>query len=387
MTRGSGMQRPIRVIVGMVAGVLAAGLVLGACAKSGDPTAAATGPTTSATGPGAGTATTGTGGTGAGTGAGTTVPAKATGAAKPSAGCTTPGPMAVTPGAAADLTIDVDGTTHPYRAFVPAGLEPGKPVPLVLDLHGLTETRQEQAAVSGWETLAARERIIVLTPQGGGAVPNWSATPTPGNPDTEYLRTLIDTAANDLCVDTTRVYAGGISNGGLESSILACRLSDRIAAVGLVAGIVVPEGCTDSPSVPAIVFWGKRDCVLPFYGGLGPCLIGDRNGTVPSSKPAGDAEVPAVEDKVAAWAARNGCAPQPQVTRVGTHTEKLTYTGCTDGDAVELYVVDNGGHTWPGSKLAMVADKDPDAKNGITTDEIDATELMWEFYQRFQNPS
>lgn len=370
------MRRSVRA----VAGVLVAGLALGACAKSGEPATSAAGPTTSA-------ATTGstTGSTTAGGGAGTTLPAKATGPAKPSAGCTTPGTLAVTPGSAADLTIEVDGATHPYRAFVPAGLEPGKPVPLVLDLHGLTETRQEQAAVSGWETLAAQEQIIVLTPQGGGAVPNWSATATPGNPDTEYLRTLIDTATRELCVDTTRVYSGGISNGGLESSILACRLSDRIAAVGLVAGIVVPEGCTDSPPVPAIVFWGKRDCVLPFYGGLGPCLMGDRNGTVPSSKPAGQAEVPAVEDKVAAWATRNGCAPQPQVSSVGAHTELRTYTGCTNGDTVELYVVDNGGHTWPGSKLAQAADKDPDAKNGITTDEIDATRLMWQFFQRFQH--
>jgi polyhydroxybutyrate depolymerase len=95
--------------------------------------------------------------------------------------------------------------------------------------------------------------------------------------------------------------------------------------------------------------------------------------------------VPPVEDSVAAWAARNGCAAAPTVTQVSEHVEQRTFTGCRNGDEVVFYVISNGGHTWPGSKAAATVDKDPETK-GVTTMEIDATKLAWAFFQRFQNP-
>lgn len=368
--------------VAVIGAVLAVLLAAASCSNGAETTAS--GPVGSAA-PGTALAPATTNGSSPGPGSSAPAAAPSSVPAKPSAGCqgaTAPG---LTPGTAADLTIEVDGKSHPYRAYVPPESASGTPVPLVLDLHGLTQTRQSQAMVSGWEQLAQREHLVVLTPQGGDKVPNWSATPADDNPDTVWLEALIDKIGRDTCIDQTRVYAGGISNGGLESSILSCKLPDKLAAVGLVAGIVVPEQCKTAPPKPAIVFWGKRDCVLPFYGGLGPCLMGPKTATVPASRPPADiAGVPPVEDTVAAWAGRNGCAPAPAATRVAEHVEKITYTGCRQDAAVELYVISNGGHTWPGSKPAATRDKDPDAPNGITTMEVDATTLMWAFFQRFQ---
>jgi len=389
--RGSSRKRAFTGLASASACALALLLIVG-CSTAQDPTTASgpgatAQPTSSSSAPGTSgrSGTPGTSSTEAPPPA--SAPAKATGAAKPSPGCAAERPETITPGTVLDTTIVTGDKTHPYRLYVPASLTNGAPAPLVLDLHGLTQPRNSQAAVSGWEALSETERFIVLTPQGGEAVPNWSATVADDNPDTAYLRALIDKTQTDLCVDLTRVYVGGISNGGLESSIIGCKLVDKVAAVGLVAGIVVPEPCRSAPPMPVIVFWGKLDCVLPFYGGLGPCLGPRQPGvvrTAPSEPPVDNSGVPPVEASVKAWSQRNGCGEEPTTMKVSEHTEKITYDSCRNGAAVELYVVSNGGHTWPGSKLAASQDKDLNSPQGITTMEIDATALLWEFYQRFQ---
>jgi len=384
--------RPIRAPFALALAVL---LVSAACSKAPDATTTADGATaTTAPSPAAAGATAGSGPTTTAPGSPTSspggsptssAPAKATGAARPSAGCATPGTGTVTPGQGVDQQITTGTETNTYRIYVPPTLTPGTPVPLVLDLHGLGQPHASQALVSGWEQLADQEHLIVLTPQGGQTLPNWRSTTAADNPDTAYLRALIEQTQRDYCVDESRTYSNGISNGGLESSILSCKLSDKIAAVGLVSGIVVPDECKSVPK-PVIIFWGKRDCTLPYYGGLGYCLVGPKNGTIPTADAPASGEVPPVEQNVAAWAARNGCAATPTVTQVSEHVEKRTFTGCRDDDAVDFYVVANGGHTWPGSKAAATRDKDPDAPKGITTMEIDATKLIWAFFQQHQLP-
>lgn len=361
--------------------IVAVALTAAACSSTSS--------TTSADGASPSTAAT-TGSTGATGTTSTTAPPKATSAARPSPGCA----KATVPdgvGAAQHSTMTIDGADHPVRLFVPSSVtaSPSKPLPLVFDLHGLTEPADVQAGVSGWETIAERDGIIILTPQGGGQRPSWDATMN-DNADYTFLTQLLDKTENDLCVDVSRVYSGGISNGGLMSSILSCRMESRIAAVGLVSGIVVPEECKTARPVPAIIFWGMRDCVLPYYGGLGPCL--GMKGTVPST-PQNDANPPPVETNVGYWAGRDGCGPTPTVTKVGDHTELRTFTGCKAGTSVEFYVVSNGGHTWPGSSGAIIYEngkgqgKDQDESKGITTDEIKTTDLMWSFFQRYTVPA
>jgi len=373
-----------------IVSILVALLLASACSKAPDTTTAgANGATTTAAStPSSSTATGPSGSTPVGTSPPptTVAPAKATGAARPSAGCSAKLPEGLTPGTVLDAKITVAGTEHPYRLYVPKSLTPGTPVPLVMDLHGLNEPHQAQAAVSGWETKSETDHFVVVTPRGGTVIPTWNSTVSDDNPDTAYLRQLIEKTEAEVCIDESRAYVGGISNGGLESSIVGCKLADKVAAVGLVSGIVVPESCKGVRPMPAIIFWGKLDCVLPFYGGLGACLIGGEKGvpkTAPSA-PVRDGAVPPVEDAVAAWAARNGCDEKPTVTKVGEHSERRTFTGCKADAAIDFYVIANGGHTWPGSKAAAAREKDPNDPQGITTMEVDATALMWEFFQRFQ---
>jgi polyhydroxybutyrate depolymerase len=269
-----------------IVSILAALLLASACSKAPDTTTAGANGATTTAPTSSSTPTGSSGSTPAGTSAPTTTaaPAKATGAARPSAGCSAKLPDGLTPGKVLDAKITVAGTEHPYRLYVPASLTPGTPVPLVMDLHGLNEPHQAQAAVSGWETKSETDHFVVVTPRGGTVIPTWNSTVADDNPDTAYLRRLIEKTEAEVCIDESRAYVGGISNGGLESSIVGCKLADKVAAVGLVSGIVVPEPCTSVRPMPAIVFWGVLDCVLPFYGGLGACLVGGDIGLQPAQQ-------------------------------------------------------------------------------------------------------
>jgi polyhydroxybutyrate depolymerase len=340
-------------------------------------------------------------GTTAGGPPGSTAPAAATdvggppadGPARPSPGCAAPPPAGTAP-EVQQRTIDVDGTKRDYRLYVPAGLPEG-PVPLVLDIHGLGSNKDQEAAFSGWQAMADREHLVVAAPQGLNN--QWDIGMADGNPDVAFLRALVTSVQDERCIDVSRTYSNGISMGGLMSSVLACKAPDLVAAVGLVSGIEWRPACADAPARPAMVFWGRKDCVLPWYGGLGPCLLGATQPdgtprTVPGSAlpPAADAGFPPVEDVVGSWAAHNGCAPAPVSDRIAPHVERRTYGSCRDGADVYFYVVDDGGHTWPGSDVIRRAQAgragQDSTDRGVTTDEIDATGLMWPFFQRFQLP-
>lgn len=331
----------------------------------------------------------------------TTSVAPGGGAAAPSTGCGTDA-AAVDPGLTQE-SLDESGTARTYRRFVPAGYVEDAPAPLVVDLHGLTMTDDLEAALTGFEDLADDEGFVVVTPQGLGDIPFWNFIAA-GNAtdDVAFLGDLVDQVGEDLCIDTSRVYATGISNGGLMSSALACRLPDVFAAVAPVSGVTFGSGCEDGPPVSFQAIYGTADSVLPYDGGLGAAIRGFL-----SANPLGESAAspdeqqdqissiafPAVEDALAAWADRNGCAAEPDEERVSDEVVRRSWPDCDGGAEVVLYVVEGGGHTWPGTPLltdrAGAAQADTAAGGlasvgGMTTDDISATALAWEFFQRHQ---
>ncbi len=323
----------------------------------------------------------------------TAVPtAVSTAPARPSPGCQNamaaagPGPGAPTGTVLPDQKVTVDGVEHTYRLFVPPAVR-DKPTPVVLNLHGLTSNIEQQVAVSQFEPLAATERFFVVTPQGLGTPTKWAFDNTPQNADLPFFNALLDQIEAQLCVDMARVYSTGISNGGMMSTTLVCQMGDRIAAVGLVSGIREPDNCTppDLPK-PMIVFWGTKDVVLPFYGGVGPGLTGAKPMVAPTAPPADLQGFAPVEQVVGEWASHDGCNAEPTVFPSGVKVEERVFSGCTADVQVRFFVVADGGHDWPGSKLLIGLNKpdDPYATSlGNTTDQIDATALIWQFFRGY----
>jgi polyhydroxybutyrate depolymerase len=110
--------------------------------------------------------------------------------------------------------------------------------------------------------------------------------------------------------------------------------------------------------VPAIVFHGTDDPIVPFAGG------GDTGYA---------AGLPDIATWVAALADHNGCAAEPRALPASGVVSGVAYADCV-ADVV-FYTVAGGGHTWPGGEPL------PEWLTGTTTEDIDATRVMWEFFR------
>jgi polyhydroxybutyrate depolymerase len=274
-------------------------------------------------------------------------------------------PYLYTPAGTQVVTTRTDGQQREYLLYVPASYSPESPAPLVITIHGFSQWPGHQAWLSRWNQLAEEKGVIVAYPSGTGFPKRWAMGGSNGMtfdsaPDVAFLRRMIGEIASQYRIDATRIYVNGLSNGGGMTYILACELADHIAAVGVVAGgIIEPvEGCHPSRPVPVIAFHGSADKIVPYAGGKFPLA---------------PYPFPRIEDWAAGWGDRNGCAPAPMTATTGAvHSSR--YVDCAGGSEVILYTVDGAGHTWPGGEALPVFIA------GQTTQEIDATRLMWDFF-------
>jgi polyhydroxybutyrate depolymerase len=251
-----------------------------------------------------------------------------------------------------------------YLLYVPASYDPAAPTPLVLSLHGFASGPVNQMEVSQWNELADERGFIVAYPSGTGFPKRWNTSGEGGADDVAFLSDLIDALSEQYNVDPQRVYVNGLSNGGGMSNTLACLRPERIAAIGSVAGAYTEPagGCNPARPVPVIAFHGTDDRIVPYAGGAAG---GPQNFVFP-----------AVPDWAAAWAARNGCDATPETLPAQGEVSGVRYSGCTDGAEVVFYTVNGGGHNWPGGGRL------PEFIVGHTTQDINATATMWEFFEQ-----
>jgi polyhydroxybutyrate depolymerase len=216
--------------------------------------------------------------------------------------------------------------------------------------------------------------FVAVMPSGllDGPTPYWIAAAVEPNRDVTFLADLLDLLGDELCIDTGRVFSTGQSNGGQMSSLLACRLSDRVTAVAPVAGVEFAEECEGEP-VPVMAFHGDADPIVTYEGGgLNAATIANLHawkGDVPADVP----EHGGVDAALTNWAAHNGCDEEPVEEEISDEVVRRTWEGC-EAETV-LYVVRGGGHTWPGRPVPGFEDA-----MGPTTTDIDATALMFEFW-------
>ena len=255
------------------------------------------------------------------------------------------------------------GIERNYILHVPPGYDGARVTPVVLLISGLALNARIMLDYSALGTVANRETFVLVALTGSGDLRRWNYANVPGAADdVGFVRDLLARLDGELCTDTSRTFATGYSSGSAMSIRLACDMPDRITAIGLVEQLY--DGC--QPHVPLIVFHGLADQLVPFGGG-GENIPEEGGGTFPP-----------VRATVQSWAQALGCAPtSPAVTKPTQHIELTSYNGCRPGDgAVQLYVVNGGGHTWPGAHLFG----DPK----MTTQEIDASELIWQFFSGVQ---
>lgn len=264
--------------------------------------------------------------------------------------------------------IESSGQTRTYLLYVPESYRPDSPIPLVISLHGYAEWPAHEMQLSGWNKLADEFGFIVVYPSGTGFPKHWHDTgrAEPGEEtltDVRFISDLIDKLEQEYNIDPKRVYANGLSNGGGMSVLLACDLSDRIAAIGSVSGAyLIPEQeCRPSRPFPLIAFHGTADPIVPYHGGPSEVF---------------ELPFPDVPGWIGHWAADNGCSNIPQVLPPSGSVDGIVYGNCEQDASVIFYTINGGGHAWPGSAPL------PEWLVGKTTQDLDATRVMWGFFER-----
>ena len=262
-------------------------------------------------------------------------------------------------------SIVSSGVEREYLLYVPRSYDRTRPTPLVISMHGAAMWPAIQMETSQWNRVADEHGFIAVYPSGvSGRGPRiWEAGGGPGQGrDVRFISELIDTLAAHYNIDPARVYANGLSNGGGIAFVLSCTLSDRIAAVGVVApALFMPwSACADRRAVPMIAFHGTADRQIPYDGG--------------TSWVARDT-FPSIPAWTANWARRNRCALSPIDSAVAPDVTLRSYADCADAAAVVLYTIQGGGHTWPGGKPL------PEWFVGPTSDGVDASSEMWGFFR------
>jgi len=275
-------------------------------------------------------------------------------------------------------SLMVDGRERTYLLHRPAGYDPQRRYPLVVVLHGTFGTGEKVSGQTGFSLYADREQFIVVYPD---ALGNWndgrgtSASATQGIDDASFINALVAELSGTLSVDASRVYATGVSSGGIMAYRLGCEASALFAAIApVIANVAEPiaEHCAPSAPVALVTVNGAEDPFVPFNGG--ECCRTKRGGGE-------GGRVVSHEASVGIFAKRNGCDLSPQKDTLpaqvqdGTTVEKWTYPSCAGRNEVVSYIIHGGGHAWPPNP--------PQAPRmtGVSSQNLDATQVIWEFFK------
>jgi polyhydroxybutyrate depolymerase len=324
-------------------------------------------------------------------------------------------------------TVQVDDATRNYVVHLPKGYDQQQHYPVVILLHGRNQDADDMARLTLFNQLADKDGIIAVYPKsargqwnigvrpeaqeqpmqrrrgygrggwgggggypgggypggggGGGNYPNGgqggqdpnaqggsqNRNQTEQPDDVAFLNQMLDQLALKYSVDSQRIYAAGLEDGGFMALRAGCAMSDRVVAVAAV-GAEMPKTmiCLPSRAVPALLIEGTDDPIVPYNGG--------------TYKP-GRFHVLSAEDSAKTWAKFDRCEDKPAQNKIpsagknGKETKAYTYSGCKDKAQVVLYSVKGGGNTWPSGEQYMT-----EKEVGKVSDAVNTNETLWTFF-------
>jgi len=253
------------------------------------------------------------------------------------------------------FSIQHEGLARTYRVHVPARYDPAEPAPLLVALHG---GGMDRPGDDGFDSLVRQSDyhgFIAVYPDawpapGQGKRTGWNAGQCCGDArernvnDVGFVAQVVTNVFRQVSIDRERIYAAGVSDGGMMALRLACDMPDLFRGVASVGGADATARCTPDKPVSVLQFHARNDPRVPLSS----------------------ARATAVK-----WAELNGCsdAPRRVLEKDGAYCEAWTY--CRRQSEVQMCVTDTGGHSWPGAR-ARVASAAP-------SQAISATDAMWGF--------
>ena len=262
------------------------------------------------------------------------------------------------------ITVQMGAQQRKCLVHLPAAAQGAKPLPLVIVMHGSGGTGASMAGTTGFDALADKEGFIAAYPDGiVGKNRGWNALfgkPIPGGQgaqvddvdDVGFIRTLIELLHTKHHTDPARVFVCGHSAGAYMAYRVANDLADRVAAAGVVNGLMgirVVDGKPSVPNLPPPVapisvmhICGGKDNLVKFGGVVTPKVVAQ--------------SVPAC---VQHFVQADGCAPAGQETKDAAHgVVRTRYAGGKAGTEVELVLVENCGHSWPTQQNGLPASQE-----------------------------
>lgn len=269
-------------------------------------------------------------------------------------------------------TLTVAGQVRTFRVYRPATLAPGTPAPLVVMLHGALGDGTQAQSSYGWDAQADRGNFLMAYPDGvrrAWAVSEGCCGPpaAAGVDDVAFVTEMVATISTMAPVDAARVYAAGISNGGMLAYRLACETT-LFAAVAPVAATLLGS-CPTSEPTSLIHIHGTADRTFPYDGGPGR-RHNDGTGAFPANT-----DGPPIAELIETWRRQSRCQ-EPVLTTAGDVTTAAAT--CPEGGGVTLVTITGAGHQWPGQPGPSGAF----ARRGLDqpSPTLDATATIWSFF-------
>jgi polyhydroxybutyrate depolymerase len=278
-----------------------------------------------------------------------------------------------------------------YSVLVPSGVAAGTALPVLLGIHGGGGTARINASTTLLSALAQERKILVVYPEGTGAIQTFNAGSCCGGAqannvdDVSYFGAVLDDIAARNTIDATRIYVTGFSNGGMMSYRLACAMSDRIAGIAAVGGasgqfdqsLNQYYSCNPARPIPVLHVHATNDRNYPYAGGYG---VGISN-----------VDFYSVDSTIADWIARNNVMAQGVATSVTPTTTCTRYATPADvnlpsaavtlcrEDPPDVYdpateIVFGGGHSWPGGS------RSPSASSDTPLQDFNVNAYMWSYF-------
>jgi polyhydroxybutyrate depolymerase len=260
-------------------------------------------------------------------------------------------------------SLNFDGVERTYRIYRPATLPAS--APLVVMMHGGGGSGANAERAFGWDREADSGHFVVAYPDGLNNVWNTEGgccgkSARDGVDDAGFISEMVQEIDASISIDPLRVFATGMSNGGMMTYTLACTTS-LFATIGPVSAAMLND-CPSPEPISVIHIHGTADTNVPFDGSRGTGVA--------------KIQGPSIPDLIASWSAIDQCG-KPVVTSEDPVTTSIAQ--CADGRIVELITIAGAGHDWPGSIGA-----NPNVPRGPNADPvstaIDATEVIWTFF-------
>jgi poly(3-hydroxybutyrate) depolymerase len=283
------------------------------------------------------------------------------------------------PNPGTNQSLLLPGTDRQYQLYIPANYDQNKPTPLYFSFHGASGSMIQQEALSQFSNPLFNPDGIAIYPDSKNGY--WLSHPnaeTSRPNDLDFTNDLLDHMEDKLCIDTSRIYSAGKSNGGGFTGVIACNatVGSRFAAFAAVSGA-----------------WYNTDDIA----GVGPCAPAEReegypflefHGTTDTTAPIdgntkSDPKLPVI-DILQGWAARNGCGDLAEwatnETVFANPLVKHALWDCNGKEGiVQHYREGDNGHCWPSTVGNSDYVKHPD-QCPLGKYVFNATEYIFDFF-------